>query len=212
MINGPDGKGSPQFQLLFNYIFPLKQYASFITVYTLFYSLYRKGTAFDTNQKMQRLFTNTKVDLFNLFELLSLGGDPYKKFGLSNLEENVISTRQTDAFKKYGSKGISAFQEKQNQILEQIRSEGLEPGFFAPFTQKDHSGLAYDNIRMLFEILANMIDPGFDTFPITPIGWVALALRKSSQELEQGPGLGPPTFDPLDQSQPITDADLCKDE
>ena len=212
MINGPDGKGSPQFQLLFNYIFPLKQYASFITVYTLFYSLYRKGTAFDTNQKMQRLFTNTKVDLFDLFELLSSGGDPYKKFGLSNLEENVINTRQADAFKKYGSKGISAFQEKQNQILEQIRSEGLEPGFFAPFTQKDHSGLAHDNIRMLFEILANMIDPGFDTFPITPIGWVALAMRRSSRELEQGTELGPPTFDSLDPSQPITDTDLCKNE
>ena len=124
----------------------------------------------------------------------------------------MINTRQADAFKKYGSKGISAFQEKQNQILEQIRSEGLEPGFFAPFTQKDHSGLAHDNIRMLFEILANMIDPGFDTFPITPIGWVALAMRRSSRELEQGTELGPPTFDSLDPSQPITDTDLCKNE
>ena len=207
MINGPDGNGSKQFQLLFNYIFPIKQYASFVAVYTMFYSLYKKGTAFDTNEKMKHLFTNTKIDLFDLFHLLTAGGDPYKRFGLSNLEQTVLSERQAETFKQFGSKGLTALQEKQKQILDQIRAEGLEPGFFAPFTQKDHSGLAHDNIRMIFEILAEMVDPGFDTFPITPFGWIALLLRRQSRSLAgKEPDLIAGEFiDP-------TDPDLCKDE
>lgn len=209
MLNGSDGKGSSQFQLLFNYIFPIKQYASFVAVYTMFYSLYKKGTAFDTNEKMKHLFTNTKIDLFDLFHLLTVGGDPYKRFGLSNLEERVATTRQTEAFKQNGTKGLTALQEKQKQILDQIRAEGLEPGFFAPFSQKDHSGLAHDNIRMIFEILAEMVDPGFDTFPITPFGWIALLLRRQSRQLAgkdvNAVGVEAELMDP-------NDPDLCKDE
>jgi len=210
MLYGPDGKGSKQFQLLFNYIFPLKQYASFIAVYTLFYSLYKKGSAFDTNEKMKRLFTNTKIDLFDLFQLLSTGGDPYKRFGISNLEENIVNTRNAEVFKQNGEKGLSAFEEKQNQILQQLRAEGLDPGFFALFgapTDRASSGTGDDNIRIVFEVLASLVDPGFDTFPITPFGWIALLLRRRDRELAgKAPEPIPGEFiDPKD-------AELCKDE
>ena len=206
MVNGSDGQGSKQFQLLFSYIFPLKQYASFIAVYTLFYSLYKKGSAFDTNEKMKRLFTNTKIDLFDLFQLLSTGGDPYKRFGPSNKEIMIVQQLQADAFLQNGEKGVSAFAEKQKQIFQQIKDEGYEPGFFGPFTDKNHPA-AGDNERIVFEVLAGMLDPGFDTFPITPFGWIALLLRRRAREMAgKTPDAIPGEY--LDPS----DSDLCKDE
>ena len=61
----------------------------------------------------------------------------------------------------------------------------MTPEFFAPGRDWNDKtgGRALNNTRVIFEILAGIMDPGYDYFPITPIGWTALALRNRQREL-----------------------------
>ena len=88
----------------------------------------------------------------------------------------MLSIRN-DYIVKTGLSDSDDFQSKQEGILEQIRSEGLEPGFFSTAGDFDMDGDGLTNVRVIFEILAGFTDPGFDFFPITPFGWAALLLR-----------------------------------
>tara|TARA_Y100000593_G_scaffold17442_2_gene34887 strand:+ start:4568 stop:16276 length:11709 start_codon:yes stop_codon:yes gene_type:complete len=200
---------SQEFKLLFNYVFPLREFASTVSMYVLFYGFYNDNSFL--NKISSRLFSNTKSSLMSVFDILSSGGDPYREYYPSS---EITAAMQSLKNENVASNGLADSNEAmtaQEGIAAQIKDEGMVPGFLSTAGSFDLDGDGLTNIRVLMEIIAGFCDPGFDFFPITPFGWAALMLRQMEKdklnEEEDKPDV---QFEAPPYSNP--DADLCDTE
>ena len=136
------------------------------------------------------------------------GGDIMTSTGITNAQEQALNAAEQESFIAPGGKSKwDKFQAQQEDIFTQIQEEGMTPEFITAigdFKKGDHA----NNMRVLMEILAMISDPGWDSFPITPFGWIALILRQ--REFEANPQSVNQYLPPDTQKwQPPLDEDDC---
>jgi len=181
-IEGNYSGGSPEFNTLFKYLFPLTNIATLTSLYVFFYGHYSEDTPVQasTNQ----LFGNTKNILFNVFKNLWEGGDIFANTGIDNFGASILNEAIQDNMIENGISKSVDVNSNRNAIEQALFDQGLEPGFMKP-AMDGSSGDGASNARILLEVLAGICDPGWDSFPITPIGWAALLLRRKEEEAKQ---------------------------
>ena len=174
--------GSPEFNTLFKYLFPLTNIATLTSLYVFFYGYYSDDAPVkaSTNQ----LFGNTKNILFNVFKNLWEGGDIFANTGIDNFGASILNEAIQDNMIENGISKSVDVNSNRNAITQALFDQGLEPGFMKP-AMDGSSGDGDSNMRMILEVLAGICDPGWDSFPITPIGWAALLMRRKEQEAKQ---------------------------
>ena len=196
---------SEEFKLLFKYVFPLREFASAVSMYVLFYSFFNNNSFL--NKISSRLFSNTKSSLMSVFDILSSGGDPYREFYPNDFHEQSLWCEQ---IAENGLPDSNAAGEDEKTIHDEIYEKSGPPGFLSTAGDFDWDGDGLTNARVIMEILAGFTDPGFDFFPITPFGWTALWLRQLEKDKLNGEDETDAENEQV-QAPPYSnpDADLC---